>query len=133
MHHIIELRTTSNDGGIECSTIYGAISPDVNVIFDYETSHLGKELIMSGIIAGISEASGPEYTSRLHHHSIPQCRSRIDRHVRANLALFAHNHIAANDSITFNQTVVSDAGDAAHARCSVAFENRTAVAGDLLR
>ena len=55
VHHVVELCSAANDGGVECSAIHGTVGADLNVVFNYDLSHLGKKMIMSGGVACISK------------------------------------------------------------------------------
>src|SRR5215472_9119691 len=108
MDHVVELRTAADDSCVERSTVDSTIRTDLDIILDDKASHLGKEVIMSGVVAGISKTSRSEYGSRLHYNAIPEFRSRMNGYIRADAAILADNCIGAHDRIGLDGGSVSD-------------------------
>src|SRR5215469_764424 len=122
MHHVVELGARSDDGFVECAAVDGAVSADLNVVADYEPTHLRKfHVAAMNVVAHKAEAVGTEHRACVNRDAAANGGVRIDDHARIDLAVVAYNNVLAdvasacniatltNDSVGFDHRVRVDA------------------------
>ena len=73
VHQVVHLRASTDAGLVERAAIHGGVSADFHVVFDYETSDLGKLFVSSGPAESTNVAE--TFTSREQRRPAPFTRS----------------------------------------------------------
>src|SRR5262249_23069001 len=90
VYQVIDFRAPPNNGYIECAAINRRVGPDLDVIFDFKTSNLGKREITPGLfVSNISESVAAQNRTGVNNYPVPQSCTGIDRDIWINIAVAA--------------------------------------------
>src|SRR5215813_8363300 len=94
MHHVIQLRATTNPSLTKCGAIDTGIRSQLDIIFNYDRANLRK-LVVTHVVTNIAKAISADTDSCMQNHLIADTDAIVENDVRVQHAIGAHRYIRA--------------------------------------